>query len=161
LPVWLNAATTVPHIHFLTTQNNTAEHGVCFHMYAVKENAERRKKIPLFWENSNMYTGTGMAAMKRLNTLIHMGDFPKDQWPQEEQEKYGLGQIRTTEKFFDTFGIHVKNQTVEQHLCRFVGKPMMREFLPKLRPNGMGIDYDKINYKYVDQWKDEDKKKTA
>ena len=100
----------------------TAEHGVCFHMYAVKANAERRKKIPLFWENSGVYTGTGMAAMKRLNTLIDMGHFPKNEWPQDEQEKYGLGRVRTTQEFFDTFGIHVHNQTVEHHLCRFVGK---------------------------------------
>jgi hypothetical protein len=27
------------------------ENGVCFHMYAVKENMERRQKVPLFWEN--------------------------------------------------------------------------------------------------------------
>ena len=36
---------------------------------------------------------------------------------------------------------------------------MMREFLPRLRNNGMGIDYDLINYRFVDQWKDEELKK--
>jgi hypothetical protein len=31
-----------------------------------------------------------------------------------------------------------------------VGKPMMKEFLPALRANHMGLDYDKISYEYVD-----------
>ena len=88
--------------------------------------------------------------MKRLNSIIGMGDFPKSEWPQEDIHKYGLGNLRRVEKFFETFGIHVREQTVEHHLCQFVGKPMMKEFLPKLRMNRMGIDYDQIHYKFVD-----------
>jgi hypothetical protein len=128
----------------------TPERGVCFHMYAIKENEAKRKTVPLFWENSHLYRGVAVKAMRRLNTIIGMANFPKDQWYHEEIEKYGLGNIRKTEKFFKTFGIHTETQTVEQHLCRFVGKPMMRLFLPALRENRMGIDYDKINYEFVD-----------
>ena len=103
-----------------------AERGVCFHMYAINENAERRKKIPLFWENGKLYQQAAKPAMKRLNALIGMADWPPSEWPQDDKELYGLGQVRQKEKFFKTFGIHVKEQTVEHHLCRFVGKPMMK-----------------------------------
>ena len=64
--------------------------------------------------------------MKRLNTIIGMADWPTSEWPQQEKDLYGLGKVRDTEKFFKTFGIHLKEQRVEHHLCRFVGKPMMK-----------------------------------
>jgi len=134
-----------------------AERSVCFHMYAVKENKERRKKVPLFWENSNIYKGVGMKAMKRLNSIIHMANYPTSEWSQEDVHKYGLGDVRTVDKFFKVFGIHVEEQRVEQHLCRFVGKPMMNLFLPALRPNRMGLDYSKINYEFKDPAPDDKK----
>lgn len=31
----------------------TPERGVCFHMYAVKENEAKRKKVPLFWKTTS------------------------------------------------------------------------------------------------------------
>jgi [Skp1-protein]-hydroxyproline N-acetylglucosaminyltransferase len=133
----------------------TPERGVSFHMYAIKDNEARRKKVPLFWENSNMYRGVAVKAMRRLNTIIGMAHYPLDQWYHEEIEKYGLGKVRTTEKFFKTFGIHVESQTVEHHLCRFVGRPMMQVFLPALRENRMGLDYDKITFQFVDPGPDE------
>lgn len=133
-----------------------AERSVCFHMYAIKENEARRKKIPLFWENAHVYSGVGVQAMKRLNTIIGMqpgnknGHYGLADYPHEENVKYGLGQVRKPQKFFDTFGIDVVHQTVQHHLCRFVGKPMMKEFLPALRSNRMGLDYSKIHYQFVD-----------
>jgi hypothetical protein len=126
------------------------ENGVCFHMYAVKENLVARKKVPLFWENSDIYRGASLQGMKRLNSLIGLIQYPADQWPQDDKGKYGLGQIRDTAKFFKTFGIHTANNTMEPHLCRFVGKPMMRVFLPALRENRMGLDWSKIDYTFVD-----------
>jgi [Skp1-protein]-hydroxyproline N-acetylglucosaminyltransferase len=126
------------------------ENGVCFHMYAVKANLERRQKVPLFWENVETYRGAGLQGMKRLNSLIGLIDYPVEQWPQEDKELYGLGQLRDTAKFFKTFGIHTNNSTLEPHLCKFVGKPMMRVFLPALRENRMGLDWSKIDYTFVD-----------
>jgi [Skp1-protein]-hydroxyproline N-acetylglucosaminyltransferase len=126
------------------------ENGVCFHMYAVKENEERRNKVPLFWENVETYRGAGIPAMKRLNSVIGLIDYPASQWPQEDKELYGLGLIRDTAKFFKTFGIHTDSSTLEAHLCKFVGKPMMRAFLPALRENRMGLDWSKIDYTFVD-----------
>lgn len=126
------------------------ENGVCYHMYAVKENKERREKVPLFWENVDIYRGAGIQGMKRLNSIIGLIDYPEDLWPQQDKELYGLGGIRETAKFFKTFGIHTDNSTLEGHLCKFVGKPMMREFLPALRENRMGLDWSKIDYTFVD-----------
>ena len=91
-----------------------------------------------------------MRAMKRLNTIVHMADHPTSEWPQEDIHKYGLGEVRHVDMFFKIFGIHVKEQTVEHHLCRFVGKPMMTLFLPALRDNRMGLDYSQIHYQFKD-----------
>jgi [Skp1-protein]-hydroxyproline N-acetylglucosaminyltransferase len=125
------------------------EKSICFHMYAVKENKKKRNKVSTFWENAPMYRGAGKAAMQRLNGII--GLIPPDvKYFDREERRYGLGKIRTTEKFYKTFGIHTDTQTVEHHLCRFVGKPMMRQMLPHLRPNGMGIDYSNIDFEFVD-----------
>jgi hypothetical protein len=70
-----------------------------------------------------------------------------------QEEKYGLGGVRTPELFYDTFGIDVKNKRTQQHLCSFVetGK-MHNQFTKMLRPDGMGIDYSKIDFKFVDPW---------
>lgn len=99
-----------------------------------------------------------MKAMQRLNGIIKM--IPEgEKYFDVDEKKYGLGNVRTTEKFFKTFGIHTDTQTVEDNLCRFVGRPMMKEFKPYLRDNGMGIDYSKITFEYVDKTpKKKDKK---
>jgi hypothetical protein len=123
------------------------ERSVCYHMYAVKENKEKRKKINLFWENSNLYVGVAKKAMRRLNGIIGMDN--KSYYDAEEQ-KYGLGKIRQKEKFFKSFGIHTDTKTVEQHLCQFVGRKMMDIWMPHLRKNGMGINYDEFDYEFVD-----------
>jgi len=129
----------------------TSGHSVCFHMYAVGENLKKRKKVPLFWEHTNLYGKVEKKAMLRLNGIIDMN--PKEdpnKWNHADEIKYGTGKVRTLQKFFDTFGIHTKEQTVEGHLCRFVGRPMQEKFLPALRSNGMGLDYDQIDYKFLD-----------
>lgn len=133
----------------------TPERGVCFHMYAIKDNKDKRKKVPLFWENSKIYRGVGTRAMKRLNNIIGMAMVPSDDWQHDEEGRYGLGKVRKPEKFFRTFGIHTEIQQVEHHLCQFVGQPMQKKFKPALRENGMGIDYGLIDF----EWKDPAPKK--
>ena len=91
--------------------------------------------------------------MKRLNGIIGMGD-PADEYFHKDEEKYGLGQARSKEKFFSLYGIHTDTKTVEQNLCTFVGKPMMQKFKPFLRKNGMGIDFDKTDFEFKDPGKD-------
>lgn len=129
------------------------ERGICFHMYAINDNKEKRKTVPLFWENGQTYAGVGMRAMKRLNNIIGMAPNSDQDWQHEEMDKYGMGHVRDPAKFFKTFGIHTAEQKVEAHLCRFVGKPMMAIFKPALRKDRMGLDYDKIDYVYVDALK--------
>jgi [Skp1-protein]-hydroxyproline N-acetylglucosaminyltransferase len=127
----------------------TPEVSVAFHMYAVKENKEKRKQVKLFWENQNLYPESAVAGMRRLNGIIGMGD-PEDKYYHGQEEEYGLGYVRSTEKFFKLYGIHTDTKTVEDHLCTFVGKPMQRLFVPHLRKNRMGIDVSQIDY----EWKD-------
>jgi len=118
-------------------------------MYAMLENKEKRDKVPHFWENTATYKAAGVKAMQRLNGIIGMGD-PLDTYDHSEEEKYSLGWIRNKEKFFRTFGIHTETQTVEHHLCQFVGQPMQRLFLRAMRSDLMGLDYDQITF----EWKD-------
>lgn len=72
------------------------------------------------------------------------------EWNQIEEKKYGIGQIRSVQKYMDTFGIRLDEKKVEKHLCRFVGKPMNTIFLRQMRSDGMGIDYSKIQYQFKD-----------
>eukprot|EP00581_Thalassiosira_minuscula_P018932 CAMPEP_0183721076 /NCGR_PEP_ID=MMETSP0737-20130205/13494_1 /TAXON_ID=385413 /ORGANISM="Thalassiosira miniscula, Strain CCMP1093" /LENGTH=689 /DNA_ID=CAMNT_0025951045 /DNA_START=18 /DNA_END=2087 /DNA_ORIENTATION=- len=128
------------------------EKSVCYHFYG-------RKDVPLFWENSGHFRETGTYGMNRLNAIIHMTGHNVNNkahaYIKTDELKYGLGNVRDTQKFFETFGIHVKSQTVENHLCRFVGRPMQKEFMPFLRKNEMGLDYDRITYRFVDKWPNE------
>lgn len=135
----------------------TPETSVAFHMYAIKENKEKRKKISLFWENQNLYPGSAVEGMKRLNGIIGMGD-PEDvdKYYKGQEEFYGLGKARPRDKFFQLYGIHTDTKMVEDHLCTFVGKPMMEKFKPHLRANGMGIDFTEFDF----EWKDPKPKET-
>lgn len=120
-----------------------AEKSVCYHYYG-------RKNIPMFWENTSRYRGVGELGMIRLNAIIHMlpEQLQGKDWIRDEEVKYGLGKVRDVQQFFDTFGIHVEEQRVEHNLCKFVGRPMMKEFIPHLRKNGMGLDYDTISFRW-------------
>ena len=74
-----------------------------------------------------------------------------------EEERYGLGQIRSREQYFNTFGIHPNTRTIEGGLCAFVegfpseGAPgsMHALFSPFLRYDNMGIDYSRITYRHI------------
>lgn len=129
------------------------ERSVCFHHYAVGNNARVRNKVHHFWENDNKYAGTGKKAMARLLGIVHMNpEIPKTEWIHTEEDTYGLGGVRTPEKFYETFGIDVVGKTIQGHLCSFVNDQgrMHKQFTPMLRKDGMGIDYNKINYRFVD-----------
>ena len=121
-----------------------------FHIYKVGANAKARSKVKLFWENENLYEGAGIEGMKRLNNIIGMSNHPGEKYYDKEEDEYGLGHVRTTAKFYELYGIHTQNKTVENHLCRFVGKPMQKLFIPALRENRMGLDLDKIDFKWKD-----------
>jgi hypothetical protein len=73
-----------------------------------------------------------------------------------EEERYGLGRIRSREQFFNIFGIHPGTKTIEENLCQFVqGFPtpgawgsMHVNFKRFLRYDKMGIDYSRITYRH-------------
>ncbi len=136
----------------------TAETSVAFHMYAIKENKTKRKKVKLFWENSNLYPGSAVQGMKRLNGIIGTGDHG-DIFYNAEEKEYGLGKVRPKEQFYKLYGIHTETKTVEDHLCSFVGKPMMNMFKPHLRKNRMGIDFSEVHFEYIDKNKKKEKKR--
>lgn len=128
------------------------ERSVCFHHYAEGKNAKARNNVPHYWENSDQYAGAGVKAMKRLLGIVHMNpEISPEQWNHEEEDKYGLGNVRTPELFYEMFGIDVVKKRTEQHLCQFVetGK-MHNQFTKHLRQDGMGIDYSKISFRFKD-----------
>ena len=48
----------------------------------------------------------------------------------------------------------VVKKTTEHHLCRFVESGKMHNtFMKALRPDGMGIDYSKIDFRFKDPMK--------
>ena len=127
------------------------EKSVCFHHYAKGENAEKRNKVHHFWEHSDKYAGTGIKAMKRLLGIVHMNpEVDPSEWNHAEEERYGLGGVRNTSTFYEVFGIDVVNKKTQRHLCQFVRGKMHKMFMKHLRPDGMGIDYDKIDFRWED-----------
>jgi [Skp1-protein]-hydroxyproline N-acetylglucosaminyltransferase len=130
------------------------ERSVCFHHYTVHAE-DKRKKVPMFWENTNIYQGKGKTAMMRLLGIVRMNpEIPTTDWNHAEEDMYGLGGVRTPEKFYETFGIDVVQKTIH-NLCPFVdawddphGGHMHEMFAPMLRADGMGLDYDQIHYRY-------------
>merc|ERR1712071_164968 len=122
------------------------EHSVCFHSYAVEQEGEAKD----FLENADLYQGSEKESMSRLLGIIHM--IPEEEmfsWRQDDMNKYGLGQVREVSKFYSIFGIHTNVKMTERHLCDFVSSGQMHNmFIPNLRSDGMGINYDKIKYRY-------------
>mmetsp|Transcript_18635 Transcript_18635/g.26408 ORF Transcript_18635/g.26408 Transcript_18635/m.26408 type:complete len:576 (-) Transcript_18635:187-1914(-) len=126
------------------------QRSICFHTYASGH--EERNKVPHFWQHAAKYAGTGKKAMVRLLGLIGMlPEVDPETWDHREEERYGAGSVRSLEKFFTTFGIDVHRKRCQRHLCSFVqaGK-MHRDFQKYLRPDGMGIDYNNIDYTFTD-----------
>lgn len=91
--------------------------------------------------------------MARLLGIVHMNpEVDKSQWDHTEEDIYGIGTVRTPEKFYELFGIDVVKKTTEGHLCQFVGDggQMHKEFTKFLRDDGMGIDLSKTDFHWVD-----------
>lgn len=115
---------------------------VAFHIYPDKSDPTSSGK--LFTDNEVLFPGAKTRAYRRLNRLIgiHRTDAL---FFDLEAEKYGLGTDRSASLFFDLFGIDWRTPSIKDGLCTFVqgiGTRSMHEVLtPRLRPDGMGIDY--------------------
>jgi len=136
------------------------ERSICFHHYAEGVNARKRNKVKHFWENSNQFSGSGVKAMFRLLGIVHMNpEISPERWDHTEEKRYGLGGVRTPELFYQIFGIDVVRKQTEHHLCKFVeGGKMHKDFTSHLRPDGMGIDYSQISYRFKDPQKPRNRK---
>ena len=56
----------------------------------------------------------------------------------------------------------MEKKFTEEHLCWFVDRGgMHQQFQPLVRPDGMGVDYGKIDYKFVDPETKNKKKDTG
>ena len=63
---------------------------VVFHEYA--EMSSRRKKIHMFWENSEVHKGEGQKSLRRATAVIGMApDLDPTTWDHSELDRYGLG----------------------------------------------------------------------
>ena len=131
------------------------ERNICFHMYAVHKFRENRLAVPKFSENKKLFQGVEDQAMKRLVSILGI-NHTQDDYRSKEEETYGLGKVRSLDTFFATFGIDAEKHTMEDNLCWFVGENMQRVFLPRaLRSDGMGIDYQQVNYTFRDPARDQ------
>lgn len=134
----------------------TPERSVCFHHYDRED-----KRIKYYGENDKKYDDEVFErGMRRVVGVIHMGpDLSPESWDHEDEDFYGLGGVRTPEKFYKTFGIDVLNQRVQRHMCDWVDgagpNSMHNQLTVFLRPDGMGIDYSKVNFVYQDLRPDE------
>ena len=82
---------------------------------------------------------------KRLYSLVGLNDNDEDAIPYE----YGLGAVREISKFFTLYGIHASERITEHRLCEFVVTGNMHdEFSPHLRQDGMGIDYNRVSFRF-------------
>ena len=131
------------------------ERSVCFHHY------NREKKVKYFNENQIIYRDDLYPnAMKRLVGIVHLNpELDPSSWDHRDEHVFGLGGVRTPEKFFETFGIDVNEQKREDNMCTWVNtdeNSMHSMFTPHLRADGMGIDYDKISFKFKDPGEETD-----
>lgn len=128
---------------------------VAYHIYATRQNRENRLNIPTFTENAALFPGAKEHAYHRLNNIIGLAKSSID-FDHSEESLYGIGRVRTTNKFYRTFGIHVDKSEIEKGLCDFVqgvrGYPSMHQvFSPFLRSDRMGIDYGKIKLEHKEK----------
>lgn len=122
---------------------------VVFHEYA--EASARREKVPTFWENSELHVGEAERSLKRSMSIIKLTPgVSAAEWDHTEDQRYGLGKVRDVGEFYRIFLIDPINRTAVP-LCPFVNPGIMhKDFVPHLRPDGLGIDYERL--RSYDTW---------
>ena len=117
----------------------------------------KKKKRLKFWDLPTYNEDVEYTAMERLNTIIQLTQKKKKKkkkgssslpssWFSKDSKLYGLGTVRNVDQYYKVFGIHRLNQSVEENLCMLVASKAMNEkFLPALRDDKMGIDYNHKN----------------
>ena len=90
--------------------------------------------------------------MQRLLGVVHMNpEVDPAEWDHTEEDRYGLGGVRSPEKFYELFGIDVINKATQKHLCMFVEEGKKHNMFSRaLRQDGMGIDYSGVDFRWRD-----------
>jgi hypothetical protein len=94
------------------------------------------------------HAGMGQKSLKRATAVIGMSpNLDPGSWDHSETDRYGLGTVRDVSLFYKLFLIDPVEKKATQ-LCPFVKSGLMHKaFQPKLRPDGLGIDYSSLqNY---------------
>ena len=136
------------------------EENIVFHYRS--QYLKKGQDVKEITEHASLYTGVEHMSKLRILGITGMLDellpgveenqsgSKRTSFNDIDIQNYELGKVRTVKKYFDTFGINIKDKTVEKQLCHFVGERMNKMFIPHLRKDGMGINYDEIQYKFQD-----------
>ena len=145
---------------------------VVYHYYNIpnknknnNDKNKKRKKRLKFWDLPTYNEDVAYTAMQRLNTIIELfkknntsnnNNNHRSSWFSKDSKLYGLGTVRSVDQYYQLFGIHRNNQSIEDNLCMFVASRAMNEmFLPALREDTMGIDYSHRNlrnFSFHNKW---------
>jgi hypothetical protein len=96
--------------------------------------------------------------MQRLLGIVHMNpEVDLREWDHTEEDRYGLGGVRTPEKFYELFGIDVIKKETQHNLCMFVEEGKMHNMFSRtLRKDGMGLDYSAVDFRWKNPEEEED-----
>ena len=107
------------------------------------------EKDPSTWDHTDVSFENCACISRYSDPALSNTSPPTNSHTQEDL--YGIGGVRTPERFYEVFGIDVVNKKTERHLCRFVDTGIMHNQFQKLvRRDGMGVDYSKVTYKFKD-----------
>jgi len=120
---------------------------IALHPYA------RKKRPTLFWENSNRFPMDADRSARRLHEIFGMKtQFGHLDFDHTEMERYGLGKKRPLSKFNRVFGIDFERKTVKNSCSVAQSARLHQDLIQYLRPDRMGIDYDRVPDNIGDRW---------
>jgi len=120
----------------------TFHHSVIYHQYGPGPGG---KRPPMFWENGFKHQKDADKSVRRLKHVMGFAQ-PPGTYEDKDIEKYSLGTKadRPIEKYWRLFGINFKTKRVQDN-CPIVTSFQVHDKLTMhLRPNGKGIDYEKV-----------------
>jgi [Skp1-protein]-hydroxyproline N-acetylglucosaminyltransferase len=121
------------------------ERNVCFD--SAFSDKDSRKS---FLDHKHLYEGLEKASLKRMHGILGMEDEKEEaKYTNDPDEMFSIGTVRDLLKFWNSFGVHVRERITERKLCNFVSPGHMHtQFHEHLKADGMGLDYFKIAYRF-------------
>lgn len=123
----------------------TPERNVCFD--SAFSDKDSRKS---FLEHKHLYEGLEGISLKRMHGILGMEiENDEQEYKNDPNELFSTGKARDLVKFWNSFGVHVRERITERKLCNFVSTGQMHKlFHEHLKPDGMGLDYSQINFRF-------------